>query len=123
MGIPLLRQHAEMCNGTVEIQSKKGVGTEVEATFQFYHPDRQPLGDLEGCWLLLVAANPEVEWELICSTEAETFSISTSEIKESLGVKHIRGNELLSALKRMIRNNLDELGLEEQFIDSNTGKI
>jgi len=123
MGIPLLRQHAEMCGGALKIQSQKGVGTMVEATFLLGHPDRQPLGDLEGSWLLLVTSNPHMEWELICSAGAGDFYISTSEIKETLEVKYIRGNDLTSTLKRMIRNNLDELGLEQQIIDSNTGNI
>lgn len=111
MGIPLLRQHAEMCGGGLKIQSEKGVGTVVEATFQLNHPDRQPLGDLEGSWLLLVSSNPDIEWELIYSTGAGDFSISTSEIKEILELKYIRGNELTSNLKKMIRNNIEELGL------------
>lgn len=112
MGIPLLRQHAEMCGGELRIQSEQGLGTVVEATFQLNHPDRQPLGDLESSWLLLLTSNPGIEWELICNTEKGDFSISTSEIREALEVKHIRGNELTASLKRMIRNNLEELGFE-----------
>ena len=112
MGIPLLRQQSERCGGGLEIESEKGVGTKVGATFRLKHPDRQPLGDLEGSWLLLVTSNPDIEWELSCSSGAGDFSISTSEIRETLEVKYIRGNELTSTLKRMIRNNLEELGLE-----------
>jgi len=112
MGIPLLKQHAEMSGGELKIQSVKGVSTVVEATFQYQHPDRQPLGDLEGSWLLLASSNPEIEWELKCSSGAGEFSTSTSEIKETLEVEYIRGGELSSSLKRMIRNNMEELGLE-----------
>lgn len=123
MGIPLLRQHAELSGGAMKIQSEKGVGTVVEATFLLEHPDRQPLGDLEGSWLLLARSNPAIEWELNLSSEAGEFSISSSEIKEALGVEYIGGSELSSDLKRMIRNNLEELGLEEQTIESETGII
>jgi len=111
MGIPLLRQHAEMCGGGLKIESEKGQGTMVEASFQLSHPDRQPMGDLEGCWLLLVNSNPGIEWELSCNSGKGDFSISTSEIKQSLEVEAIRGTELCSALKRMIRNNMEELEL------------
>ncbi|MEA3460551.1 MAG: ATP-binding protein [Bacteroidota bacterium] len=111
MGIPLFRQHAEMAGGGLTIRSEKGVGTKVEATFHLSHPDRQPLGDLEGSWMLLVSANPDIEWELVCSNGAEDFSISSSEIRLALGVESIQGTELTSSLRRMIRNNLDELGL------------
>jgi hypothetical protein len=33
------------------------------------------------------------------------------------------GYDLTSTLKRMIRNNLEELGLEQHIIDSNTRNI
>lgn len=112
LGIPLFRQHAEMTGGKLKVQSEEGVGTTVEATFHKRHPDRQPMGDLEGSWLLLATSNPGIEWELVFQTGKGLFSISTSEIRQELGLEVIRGTELTSALKRMIRNNLDELGLE-----------
>lgn len=111
MGIPLLRQHAEMCGGGLEIESEIGVGTKVGATFRLKHPDRQPLGDLEGSWLLLVNSNPDIEWELNFSTGEGDFTISTTEIKETLKVNFIQGNELTGSLKRVIRNNMEGLGL------------
>jgi anti-sigma regulatory factor (Ser/Thr protein kinase) len=111
LGIPLLRQHAELSGGELKIKSEEGMGTRVEASFKLGHPDRQPLGDLEGSWLLLAGANPQIEWELNCSSAEGQFRISSSEIRLSLEVETIRGSELTSALKRMIRNNMEELGL------------
>lgn len=111
MGIPLFRQHAEMTGGALKIASKKGEGTVVTATFYPEHPDCQPLGDLEGSWLLLVSANPGIAWVLDIRTKTGDFSISSGEIKEELDVEVIRGSELITALKRMIRNNLDALGI------------
>lgn len=111
LGIPLFRQHAEMTGGELKIASKKGEGTVVTATFNPQHPDCQPLGDLEGSWLLLVRANPGIAWELDIRTKTGDFSISSCEIKEELDVEVIRGGELITALKRMIRNNLDALGI------------
>ena len=111
LGIPLFRQHAEMTGGGVKIQSEPGVGTVVEASFLKDHPDRQPLGDVEGCWMLLASSNPGIEWVLDFKTDAGDFSISTSEIRSAMEIEVISGNELLGQLKRMIRNNMDELGL------------
>ena len=112
LGIPLFRQHAEMTGGELNIVSRKGEGTVVTATFNRLHPDCQPLGDLEGSWVLLVSSNPGIEWELACRTREGEFSISTSEIRQELDVELIRGSELMNALKRMIRNNLDALYIE-----------
>jgi hypothetical protein len=111
LGIPLIRQHAEMSGGGLHMFSLKGKGTRVEANFGWAHPDRQPLGDLEGCWLLLAMSNPEIEWELQCASDAGEFSISSSEIKSELEVTEIKGSELKDALKIMIRNNILSLGL------------
>jgi anti-sigma regulatory factor (Ser/Thr protein kinase) len=111
MGVPLFRQHAEMAGGDLKIQSKQGTGTTMEATFGLNHPDRQPLGDLEGIWMLLVTSNQGMEWELSCSSRKGDFSISTSEIRSTLAIESIRGSQLTSSLKRLIRNNLDEIGI------------
>lgn len=111
LGIPLLRQHAEMAGGEVQIQSESGVGTTVEASFLKEHPDRQPLGDVEGCWILLASANPGIEWVLHMKSRMGDFSITTSEIRSAMEIEVISGNELIDQLKRMIRNNMDELGL------------
>jgi len=112
MGIPLFCQHAEMAGGGLKIHSENGVGTTVEARFQLDHPDRQPLGDLEGSWILLVSSNPGIEWELKCETGNGIFCISTSQIRRELDLEFIQGGALKNDLKRMIRNNLDELGLK-----------
>lgn len=111
LGIPLLRQHAEMAGGGLEIYSKSGEGTSVKATFLVDHPDRQPLGDLEGCWVLLVNSNPGIEWELNLEAPAGSFEITSTEIKSAMEIKIISGSELLEQLRRMIRNNIDELRL------------
>lgn len=111
LGIPLLRQHAEMAGGELEIYSKSGEGTSVKATFLVDHPDRQPLGDLEGCWVLLVTSNSGVVWELKLEAPAGSFEISSTEIKSAMEIKIISGSELLEELRRMIRNNIDELRL------------
>ena len=112
LGIPLLRQHAEMAGGKLEIQSVPGKGTRVEASFQEDHPDRQPLGDLEGCWLMLINSYPDIEWILELHSKWGGFSISTSEIKTELEIEVIRGAELTDYLKRLIRNNMDALGFK-----------
>lgn len=111
LGIPLIRQHAEMSGGSLLVHSEVGKGTLVEAKFGWKHPDRQPLGDVEGCWLLLAMSNPHIEWELSCVSNEGEYSISSSEIKAELDVSEIRGSELRDALKRMIRNNMEALGL------------
>lgn len=111
LGIPLFKQHAELTGGALEVRSEQGKGTRIKACFVMDHPDRQPLGDLEGCWVLLAGSNSAIEWELKCETEKGDFSISTSEIRSGLEVEEIRGSELTRLLKRMIRNNMEAIGM------------
>ncbi len=118
MGLPLLRQHAEMTGGSVQIQSDPGKGTCVDALFRLSHPDCQPLGDLAGSWLLLASGNPKIDWVLTCETDKGKFSISSPEIMQGLELEELSGHELLSSLKRLIRNNMEELGLEGNDISS-----
>ena len=111
LGIPLLMQHSHMAGGKMEIHSLPGKGTMVEASFLKDHPDRQPLGDLEGCWTLLVTSNPGIEWGLKLKSPEDMFEITTAEIRSAMEIETITGSDLSGELRRMIRNNIDELGL------------
>ncbi len=112
MGIPLLKQHAEMTGGKLELISEAGTGTCIEATFSLGHPDLQPLGDLEGCWLMMASSFPGVEWELECRTPAGAFTITTSQIRRELGVERVTGSELKDSLKWFIRNQMESIRLD-----------
>ena len=46
LGISLLKAAAERCGGSFHIDSQKGIGTKVEAIFQYNHIDRAPLGNM-----------------------------------------------------------------------------
>lgn len=111
LGIPLFRQHAELTGGSMNISSIVGEGTRVNAVFDSSHPDIQPLGDIEGCWLLLASMNPGIDIVLKLYTENGEFQISSSEVRELLDTEEIKGQELSSQLKRLIRNNIEEIGL------------
>jgi anti-sigma regulatory factor (Ser/Thr protein kinase) len=118
MGIPLLRQHAELTGGKVEIFSEKGKGTELKAVFVTGHPDIQPLGDIEGCWTMLAAFHHGVDIVLRCKTPEGEFDISSELAKQELGVEQLDGSELKTDLKRLIRNNLSAIGLTDGNIDN-----
>lgn len=62
LGIPLLKSSAETCNGRLEIKSKPGVGTRIEASFRHSHIDRMPLGDIASTFLTLTIGHPETHW-------------------------------------------------------------
>jgi len=61
MGLPLFAQAAREAGGEVAIESEPGGGTRVRASFRLGHPDRKPLGDMEGTIEAVRAAHPEME--------------------------------------------------------------
>ena len=64
LGLALLRQTAEMCDGEFHVRSTPGAGTTVTASMRLSHVDRPPLGDLNATILALCAANPAVDVQL-----------------------------------------------------------
>jgi hypothetical protein len=110
MGLPLLKYHAELTGGELSIKSQQGEGTEVIAKFSFRHLDRQPLGDIIGVLIILIAANPGVEFIYDHLTDAGVYIFSTKETKEFLGIDTLYGKSLLDDIGGMIAENLKEIG-------------
>jgi hypothetical protein len=109
LGLPLLKYHAELTGGTIEISSEEGKGTRVEAGFSFNHIDRQPLGDITGVIIILVAANPSLDIIYRHKTDRGEFSFSSRETREYLEVENLSDRELLKDLAVMIHENLEEI--------------
>ncbi|MDX9810839.1 MAG: ATP-binding protein [Bacteroidales bacterium] len=112
MGLPLLRQHAIMAGGDLEIESHEGSGTRVKAVFSLSHIDRQPLGDMPGVMMILIAANPETDFIYTHMTDNGEYTFSTRETREYLGTDSLNGKGLLSEIKEMILQNLIDIGAE-----------
>jgi anti-sigma regulatory factor (Ser/Thr protein kinase) len=112
LGIPLLRQHAEMTGGGVEVRSKVNKGTQLTARFDAGHPDIQPPGDIAGCWWLLASGNNETDIALKCKTDKGSFEIGSAEVRAQLEIERLTGYELKEQLTGLIQNNLEEIGLD-----------
>lgn len=90
LGIPLLKEAAEACDGSLNIQSTLGKGTRLDVDFQRSHIDRMPLGDLAGTILTLVVAYPLVHWIfryksiLPDGTPGKEYEFDDQPIKEEL---------------------------------------
>jgi hypothetical protein len=85
LGIPFLKQTAEMCNGEFEIASAPGQGTTTSAAFQLDHIDRPPLGDVVGTLMCLVVGNPGVDLSYAHLVDGREYAFDTREIREVLG--------------------------------------
>lgn len=111
MGLAFMKQLAEMTGGTLKVSSQPGTGTEVEASFQLNHLDRQPIGDIAGVFKILVIANPEIEFVYEHKTDTGLYRIDTREVKKILDCKKLDDNDLMQVIKRMIFENLLLIGV------------
>jgi hypothetical protein len=109
LGLPLLKYHAELTGGGLTISSETGVGTEVTATFTNSHIDRQPLGDIVGILIIMIAANPGINFIYRHSTDKGNYSFSTAEIKEYLNADTLNDRDLLEDIGCMVGENLTEI--------------
>ena len=63
LGIPLLAQAAREGGGSFTIKSEPDGGTSLIARFTLSHPDRKPLGDVDGTVHMLRLTHPEITFE------------------------------------------------------------
>ncbi|MDA3779703.1 MAG: ATP-binding protein [Bacteroidales bacterium] len=108
MGLALLKQHAERTNGYLKIESEINVGTEIRAVFELNNIDRQPVGNIAGTIVLLVAANPKTEFTYNHIYNDSKYSFNSKEIKAVLGDMKISNPTIRQYLKEMIEENISE---------------
>ncbi|MBN1920770.1 MAG: ATP-binding protein [Anaerolineae bacterium] len=108
LGIPFLKQAAEMCGGEFGIESELGVGTRTWASFQHSHIDRPPLGDLVGTVLCMVVGFPMLDVLYQHTVHAATgatqeFNLDTRELRAVLGAEmSFSDPEVLGFLREML---------------------
>ena len=118
MGLPFLKQSAELCGGGLEIVSEPGKGTKTTASFILSSIDRPPLGDIPASLMALIMGSPEIRWIYRHRTDNGEFVLDTDEIIDALDGERemLRSPEVGLWLKEHIKENLDEIKWEEAQI-------
>jgi hypothetical protein len=109
LGIPLLKQSAELTGGSLTIQSEIGKGTSLNAYFVNSSIDRQPLGDIAGTIVLTVSANPAIDFIYTHTINKRSYCFDTREVKAVLGDVPVSNLEIIKYLREMIQENLKEI--------------
>lgn len=104
LGVPLLKMTAEMCGGNFSLTSEPGRGTEIGATFLLSHPDLPPLGNVKETFLLMVVANPDVDFVLRYEKEGKRSLLDTRELRAELAGVPINHPLVI----KYLANSLDE---------------
>lgn len=118
LGIPLFKQHAQMCDGDFVMISKPNVGTKLTAFFRFDHVDRMPLGDINTTIVSSILGHPEMDFHIILSRKMIdgkefTFELSTTEIKAELGDIPLSYPDVINYLNETIKEGINKTKMEE----------
>jgi hypothetical protein len=109
LGIPLLAQAARACNGDVTIETARGKGTTVTATFQRSHIDMKPLGDLGKTLFVMIATHPETAFIFEYMKQNHYYVLDTGEIMKELQGIPMHSPEAIKILKGLINRWLHNL--------------
>jgi len=109
LGLPLLQEAALRCNGTFDIESKKGIGTRVSCSFEKDNIDRAPLGDISSTIMTIVNSLEDCEFIFMHKVDEKFYEFSTRKIKEILEENDLKSSEILIWIKEYIEESTKEL--------------
>ncbi|MCD7839652.1 MAG: ATP-binding protein [Erysipelotrichaceae bacterium] len=109
LGIPMLKQNAELTGGYLNITSKENVGTTIDVTFIKDNIDTPVMGDLIESMLTLIQADGSIDYYFEYTSDEGNFILDTSEMKEILGEVPINEPEVLLWIKDYMKEGLYEI--------------
>lgn len=109
LGIPLLKEAAELCDGSLTITSKPGLGTKVYVDFQRSHIDRMPLGDLSTTFLNLMIAHPAIHFIFRYIVGNEEFFLDDETIKSELQDVSLTEPVVLNFLRNFFESGVSNI--------------
>jgi len=108
LGIPLLKQNAELTGGYFHIDSQKGVGTVVQTQFVKNHIDTPIMGNIIETMTTLIQANENINYEFEYKTDDIHFLMNTKDMKDILGDVKITEPEVIMWLKDYMKEGLSQ---------------
>ncbi|MCC7300599.1 MAG: sensor histidine kinase [Verrucomicrobia bacterium] len=107
LGLPFLFQTAEAAGGRAEIESQEGEGTIIRFQAQAQHMDMPPFGDFPSTAAMMLTLIPNGEMTITKTRNDEGYTVSRSELEETLG--DLRTAENLRLIKTYIASQENDL--------------
>ena len=107
LGIPMLKESCERCNGYLKINSELGVGTRIFCFFERDNIDRAPLGNMGETIMTIINSMDNCELIYTHITDTETFIFNSMEIKTLIEGMDIKENRVLLWIKDYINENVN----------------
>ena len=108
LGIPLIKQRADECNGNFSIESDLGKGTTLYMDFQSSHIDLPEMGDIAGVVSGLCCSHPNIHFIFDFNTPSIAFHFDTEEVLEVLDGLPINTPEVEMFIREMIEGNIGD---------------
>lgn len=109
LGLPLLKQAAEVTGGGITIRSKVGEGTTTEAVFGLSHIDRMPMGDLASTMRVLICGAPSTDFVLRYEVDGRRYDFDTAEVRSVMDGVPLDEPEVASYIEEMLRENIETI--------------
>lgn len=127
LGLPMLKEAAELTGGGLTLESEPGRGTVLRAEFMNQSIDRQPLGNLGNVFFLLMLSYEKLSLDLTLSSERGSFcfqSQSFAALWTRRGESHMEAafaaEEWINEQARLIfREILPEMGGDLNGVEGN----
>lgn len=110
LGLSLLQQAAQACEGDLQVESQQGRGTVVRANFRYNHIDLKPLGDMASTMITLIVGNAHMDFQYMHRKGDKTFYLDTVELKRELDDVPIEHPKVVQFIRDEITRGLGELG-------------
>ncbi len=107
LGIPLLRETAQHCDGRFTINSRLGEGTTVTAEFRRSHIDLPPFGDLAATFLNIVVTADARYVRITYRCDGNELELDTAALSDLLGELPLQHSEVIRFLKAYIAERVN----------------
>lgn len=104
LGIPMLLELCDMCNGSLKITSEINNGTEVVINLDLNSYDLPEFGNIEDTIISIILNDKDVDLIFEYIKGEKIFYISTIEIKKILGVISIVQSDIIIWLRNYIKD-------------------
>ena len=112
LGISLFKMAAELCDGSLTIQSEEGKGTKIIALFEKNHINRAPLGAIEETILILCLNDKNIDIKYTHLAHGE-YVFDTRMVKEVLNDIPLSDYNVMMWLKDNIKDGILSIQKEE----------
>lgn len=109
LGLPMLKDNCERCNGYLTLNSKLGEGTTVECFFERNNIDRAPLGNMGDTIMTIVNSLNNCELIYNHVSDCGSFALNTVELKDVLVGCPLNANEVLMWIKEYVNENMESI--------------